>query len=117
MICFGKNGKLNPRYIGPFKVLSRIDPVAYKLWLPRELNNVHPVFHVSNLQKCLSNETLFVPLDEIEVNENLHFIEEHVEIMDKEVKRMKQSRISIVKVRWNAKRGPESTLEHEDQMK
>ena len=88
-------------------------PVAYKLQLPAELNSVHPVFHVSNLKKCLSDETLVIPLDEIEINENLLFVEEPVEIMDREVKRTKQSRIPIVKVRWNAKHGPEFTWERE----
>lgn len=107
MICFGKRGKLNQRYIEPFEILARIGPVAYKLRLPQELNNVHPTFHVSNLKKYLSDETLVIPLDEIEVNESLHFMEEPVEIMDREIKQTKQSRISIVKVHWNAKRGPE----------
>ena len=81
--------------------------MAFKLQLPAELNNVHPVFHVSNLKKCLSDETLVVPLEEIEVNDNLLFVEEPVEIMDTEVKRTKQIHIPIVKVRWSAKRGPE----------
>ncbi|CAH1445444.1 unnamed protein product [Lactuca virosa] len=85
--------------------------------LPPELGNVRPVFHVSNLKKFLSDETLVVPLDEIEVNENLHFVEEPFEIMDKEVKRTKKSHIPIVKVRWSAKRGPEYTWEREDLMK
>ena len=75
------------------------------------------MFHVSNLKKCLSDETLVIPLDEIEINENLLFVEEPIEIMDREVKRTKQSHIPIVKVRWNAKRGPEFTWEREDQMK
>ena len=98
VIRFGKRGKLNPRYIGPFEIVARIGPVAYKLQLPAELNSVHPVFHVSNLKKCLSDETLVIPLDEIEINENLLFVEEPVEIMDREVKRTKQSRIPIMKV-------------------
>ena len=117
MVRFGKRGKLNPRYIGPFEILARIGPVAYKLKLPLELQNVHDTFHVSNLKKCLTDTTLIVPLEEIQVNEKLNFVEEPVEIMDREVKRLKQSRIPIVKVRWNAKRGPEFTWEREDQMK
>ena len=91
--------------------------MAYRLQLPVELSSVHPVFHVSNLKKCLSDETVVIPLEEIEINKNLLFVEEPVEIMDREVKRTKQSRIPIVKVRWNAKRGPEFTWEREDQMK
>jgi hypothetical protein len=117
MVRFGKRGKLSPRYIGPFKITARMGPVAYQLLLPKELSNIHPIFHVSNLKKCLSDESLFIPLDEIEIDEKLHFIEEPVEIMDKEIKRTKQSRIPIVKVRWNSKRGPEFTWEREDQMK
>ena len=102
---------------GPFEILARIGPMTYRLQLPAELSSLHPVFHFSNLKKCLSDVTLVIPLDEIEINENLLFIEEPVEIMDREVKRTKQSRIPIVKVRWNAKRGPEFTWEREDQMK
>ena len=103
--------------IGPFEILARIGPVAYKLRLPQELQNVHDTFHVSNLKKCLSDESLVIPLEEIQVNPNLNFVEEPVEIMDREIKRLKQSRIPIVKVRWNARRGPEFTWEREDQMK
>ncbi|CAH1440273.1 unnamed protein product [Lactuca virosa] len=116
-IRFGKHGKLNPIYVGPFEILAIIGLVAYKIRLPHELSNVHPAFHVSNLKKCLSEETLVIPLDEIEINEGLNFVEEPVEIMDREVKQTKQSRIPIVKVRWNAKRGPEFTWEREHQMK
>ncbi|KAD3336514.1 hypothetical protein E3N88_32033 [Mikania micrantha] len=116
VIRFGKRGKLNPRYIGPFEILKRIGLVAYQLNLPTELDGVHNVFHVSNLKKCLSDETLVVPLDEIQVDEQLRFVEEPVEIMDRDVKQLKQSKIPIVKVRWNSKRGPEFTWEREDQM-
>lgn len=117
VIRFGKRGKLNPRYIGPFKILARIGPVAYRLELPQELNSVHNVFHVCNLKKCLSDETFAIPLEEIQIDERLNFIEEPVEIMDREIKRLKQSRIPIVKVRWNSRRGPEYTWEREDEIK
>ena len=117
MVRFGKQGKLNPRYIGPFEILARIGPVTYKLKLPQELQNLHDTFHVSNLKKSLTDTTLIVPLEEIQINEKLNFMEEPVEIMDQEIKRLNQSRIPIVKVRRSAKRGPEFTWECEDQMK
>ncbi|GJY10693.1 putative reverse transcriptase domain-containing protein [Tanacetum coccineum] len=98
-------------------IIEKVGPVAYRLDLPEELNGVHHKFHVSNLKKCLADPTLQVPLDEIRVDDKLNFVEEHVEILEQEVKKLKQSRISIVKVRWNSKRGPEFTWEREDQMK
>nr|GFA59177.1 putative reverse transcriptase domain-containing protein [Tanacetum cinerariifolium] len=117
VVRFGKQGKLNPRYVGPFKVLERIGDVAYKLDLPKELSRVHNTFHVSNLKKCHADEPLAVPLDGLHFDDKLHFVEEPVEIMDHEVKRLKQSRIPLVMVRWNSKRGHEFTWEREDQFR
>nr|GEX39714.1 putative reverse transcriptase domain-containing protein [Tanacetum cinerariifolium] len=117
VIRFGKCGKLSLRFIRPFKILERIGPVAYKLELPRELQGIHNTFHVLNLKKCLSDESLSIPLDEVQLDDKLYFIEEPAEIMDREVKRLNQSRIPIVKVRWNSHQGPENTWEREDQMK
>ena len=114
---FGKRGKLSPRFVGPFKILERIGSVAYRLELPPELSNIHDVFHVSNLKKCLTDESLIVPLEEIHIDEKLQFSEEPVEVMDRETKVLKRSRVPIVKVRWNSQRGPEYTWEREDQMK
>nr|GEU98851.1 putative reverse transcriptase domain-containing protein [Tanacetum cinerariifolium] len=106
------------RFVGegePFKV--RPDgPVAYKLELPRELQGIHNTFDFSNLKKCLSDEDLIITLDEVRIDEKLHFIEEPVKIMDREEKQLKQSRIPIVKVRWNSWHGLEYTWEWEDQM-
>ncbi|GJW29563.1 putative reverse transcriptase domain-containing protein [Tanacetum coccineum] len=117
VIRFGKRGKLNPCYIGPFKILAKVRTVAYRLELPEQLSRVHSTFHVLNLKKCLSDETFVIPLYEIQINDKLHFIEEPVEIMDREVKSLKRSRIPVVKVRWNSKRGPEFTWEREDQFR
>ncbi|GJT46397.1 putative reverse transcriptase domain-containing protein [Tanacetum coccineum] len=103
VIHFGKQGKLNQRYIGTFKVLAKVKIVAYKLELPQKLSRVHSTFHVSNLKKCLSDELVVIPLDEIQIDDKLHFIEEPVEIIDREVKRLKQSRIPIFKVGWNSR--------------
>ncbi|GKD45641.1 putative reverse transcriptase domain-containing protein [Tanacetum coccineum] len=94
----------------------KVSPVAYKLELPEELSNVHSTFHVSNLNKYLSDESLVIPMKELRLDDKLNFVEEPVEIMDREVKKLKQSRIPIVKVRWNSKRGPEFTWEREDQI-
>nr|GEV93804.1 reverse transcriptase domain-containing protein [Tanacetum cinerariifolium] len=74
-IRYGKRGKLNPRYIGPFKILNRIGPVAYKLELPEEFSNVHSTFHVSNLKKCLSDESLIIPMKELKLDDKLNFVE------------------------------------------
>ncbi|GJS18014.1 putative reverse transcriptase domain-containing protein [Tanacetum coccineum] len=107
VVRFGKRGKLNPRYIGHFMVLAKMGTVAYRLELPQRLNRVHSTFHVSNLKKCLSDEPLAVPLEEIHIDDKLCFVEEPVEIMDREVKRLKQSRIVTPRQGRNARRKQE----------
>ncbi|GJZ26638.1 putative reverse transcriptase domain-containing protein [Tanacetum coccineum] len=98
-------------------ILKRVGPVAYTLELHEELSNVHNTFHVSNLKKCISDESLVIPMKELRLDDKLNFVEEPIEIMDQKVKRLRQSRIPIIIVRWNSKRGPEFAWEREDQIK
>nr|GEY22217.1 putative reverse transcriptase domain-containing protein [Tanacetum cinerariifolium] len=98
VVRFGNKGKLAPRFVGQFEIIEKVGPVAYRLDLPKELNGIYDTFHVSNLKKCLADPTLQV-------------------ILEKEFKKLKRSRVAIVKVRWNSKRGPEFTWKREDQMK
>ncbi|GKF18757.1 putative reverse transcriptase domain-containing protein [Tanacetum coccineum] len=99
VVRFRKKGKLAPRFVGPFEIVEKVGHVAYQLDLPEELYGVHDTFHVSNLKKCLADPTLQVPLDEIRVNAKLNLMEEPVEILEREFKKLKRCRIAIVKVR------------------
>ncbi|GJR53374.1 putative reverse transcriptase domain-containing protein [Tanacetum coccineum] len=94
-------------------VLEKVGYVTYKLELPQELSRVHNTFHVSNLKKCYSDEPLAVSLEGLHIDDKLQFVEEPVEIMEQEIKRLKRSRIPLFKVRWNSRRGPEFTWERE----
>nr|GFB61312.1 putative reverse transcriptase domain-containing protein [Tanacetum cinerariifolium] len=117
VVRFGKRRKLSSRYVGPFEIVERIGPVAYRLRLPKELVGVNDTFHVSNLKKCPTDVNLHVPLDEVKVDDKLRFVEEPIEILDRGVKNLKRRWIPIVKVRWNSCRGPEFTWEREEEMK
>nr|GEZ76944.1 putative reverse transcriptase domain-containing protein [Tanacetum cinerariifolium] len=105
VVRFSKKGKWAPRYVGPFEIVECVGPVAYRLKLPQELSCVHDVFHLSNLKKCIADSDLQVPLEEIKVDDKLYFVEDPVEIVHRQVKKLKRSWIPIVKVRWDSRRG------------
>ncbi|GKA41940.1 hypothetical protein Tco_0734600 [Tanacetum coccineum] len=98
VVRFRKKGKLAPRYVGPFEILERISPLAYRLRLPQLLSSVHDTFHVSNMKKCLADSNLHVPLGEVKIDKTLLFVKEHVVIMYRKVRKLKRSRIPTVKV-------------------
>nr|GEY93227.1 putative reverse transcriptase domain-containing protein [Tanacetum cinerariifolium] len=117
VVRFGKRSKLSSRYVRPFEIVERVGPVAYRLRLPQELVGFHDTFYVSNLKKCLADVNLHVPLEEVKVDDKLHFVEEPIEILDRRVKKLKRRWIPIVKVRWHSRRGIEFSWEREDEMK
>ncbi|KAD3066666.1 hypothetical protein E3N88_34546 [Mikania micrantha] len=96
IIQFKKRGKLSPRYIGPFQIKARVGKVAYRLDLPEELNGIHPTFHVSHLRKCLADEQAHVPLDDIEVDNRLNYIEEPVAIGDTKEKQLRNKTLQTL---------------------
>ncbi|GJU73807.1 hypothetical protein Tco_1265212 [Tanacetum coccineum] len=115
---WSKTGEVKPQICRTFQsVEKRFRAVAYKLELPQELSRVHNTFHVSNLKKCYSDDPLVVPLEGLQSDDKLYFVEKPIEIMDREVKKLRRSRVPIVKVRWNSRRGPEFTWEREDQFR
>ncbi|GKB98584.1 hypothetical protein Tco_0984721, partial [Tanacetum coccineum] len=91
VVRFGKRINLSPRYVGPFEIVERVSPIAYRLRLPQELVGVLDTFHVSNLKKCLADINLHVPLEEVKINDKLHFVEKPMEIMEREVKKLKKT--------------------------
>ncbi|GKE99465.1 hypothetical protein Tco_0022816, partial [Tanacetum coccineum] len=117
VVRFSKKGKLAPRHVGLFEIVECVGPVAYQLKLPQELSFIHDTFHVSNLKKCLAESDIQVPLEEIEIDENLCFVKEPIKIAAWDVKKLKRRRIPLVKVRWNSRQGAEYTWERGDQFK
>ncbi|GJT48568.1 putative reverse transcriptase domain-containing protein [Tanacetum coccineum] len=117
VVQFGKKGKLTPRYVGPFEIVKCVGPVAYRLKLPQDLSCIHDTFHVSNHKKCLAEPDAQVPLEEVEIHEHLRFVEKPIEIVGRDVKKLKRRRIPLVKVCWNSRQGAEYTWEREDQFR
>ena len=113
---FGKNGKLSPRFIEPYEMIKKVDPVAYRLALPLELEKIHNVFHVSMLRRYRSNPSHVVSSDTIELRPNLTYEEEPIEILAREVKEFLKKRIPLVKVMWRNHKTEEATWESEEVM-
>ncbi|KAJ9552277.1 hypothetical protein OSB04_016322 [Centaurea solstitialis] len=117
VIRFRKRGKLGPRFIGPFKVIARVGKVAYRLELPPELNQIHDTFHVSQLRKCLADETAHVPIDDIQVDERLNYIERPIAILERKTKSLRKKETGLVKVQWEHRKGSEWTWEPKAEMR
>ncbi|KAJ9563166.1 hypothetical protein OSB04_008326 [Centaurea solstitialis] len=117
VIRFRKRGKLGPRFIGPFEILARVGKVAYRLELPPELGRIHSTFHVSQLRKCLADESALVPIDDIQVDERLNYVEKPVAVLERKTKTLRNKEVGIVKVQWEHRKGSEWTWEPEDEMR
>jgi len=117
IIRFRKRGKLGPRYIGPFRVISRVGKVAYRLDLPAELSQIHNTFHVSQLRKCVTDAIEVVPLEDIHVDDQLGYVEKPVAVLERKTKTLRNKVIGLVKVQWQHRRGSEWTWEPEDEMR
>ncbi|WMV44463.1 hypothetical protein MTR67_037848 [Solanum verrucosum] len=114
---FGKKGKLNPKYVGPYRILKRIGKVAYELELPADLAAVHPVFHISLLKKCVGDPASIVPLESVAVKDSLSYEDVPVEILDRQVRRLRNKEVASVKVLWRSQSVEGATWEAEAAMK
>ncbi|KAJ9565813.1 hypothetical protein OSB04_001779 [Centaurea solstitialis] len=117
VIRFRKRGKLGPRFIGPFKVIARVGKVAYRLELPPELSQIHNTFHVSQLRKCLADEAAHIPIDDIQVDERLNYVERPIAVLERKTKTLRNKEIGLVKVQWEHRKGSEWTWEPEAEMR
>ncbi|KAK1421720.1 hypothetical protein QVD17_24278 [Tagetes erecta] len=117
IIRLRKRGKLSPRYIRPFRIVARVGDVAYRLDLPEELSGIHPTFHVSHLRKCLADESMAVPYDDLEIDERLNYVKQPVAILDEKEKRLRNKTVKQVKVQWRHRRGSDVTWEPESEMR
>ncbi|KAL0540334.1 hypothetical protein IC582_024569 [Cucumis melo] len=117
VLRFERKGKLSPRFVGPFEILERIGPVAYRLALPPSLSTVHDVFHVSMLRKYVPDPSHVVDYEPLEIDENLNYVEQPVEVLAREVKTLRNKQIPLVKVLWRSHRVEEATWEREDDMR
>ncbi|XP_021984904.1 uncharacterized protein LOC110880755 [Helianthus annuus] len=116
VIRFRKKGKLSPRFIRPFTIVERVGKVAYRLELPEELSGIHSTFHVSHLRKCLADETTYVHYDDIEVDDRLNYVVRPIAILDRKVKTLRNKEINQVRVKWEHKKGADTTWESEEEM-
>ena len=114
---FGKKGKLSPRYVGPYQILKRVGKVAYELELPQEMSAIHNVFHVSMLNKCIPNIDQVIKPQIVQVQEDLSYESRPIQILDREVKKLRNKEVPLVKVLWRNQRSEEATWECEDDMK
>ncbi|WMV19263.1 hypothetical protein MTR67_012648 [Solanum verrucosum] len=117
VIRFGKKGKLSPQYIGPYRISRRIGNVAYELELPQELAAVHPVIHISMLKKCMGDPLLIIPTEDIGIKDSLSYEEIVVQILDRQVQKLRTKEVPSVKVFWMNQFVEEATWEAEEDMK
>ncbi|XP_074562535.1 uncharacterized protein LOC141819063 [Curcuma longa] len=114
---FGKKGKLSPRYVGPYKILRRVGKVAYELELPQEMAAIHNVFHVSMLKKCIPNADKVIEPQAVQIQEDLSYESRPVQILDRDVKKLRNKEVPLVKVLWRNQQSEEITWEREEDMK
>ena len=114
---FGNKGKLSPRYIGPYEIIEKIGPLAYRLALPQELSRIHDVFHVSMLRRYRSDPSHVLKDSEVTLSENLSYAEEPVKIVDRRIKQLRQREIPMVKIAWKHHGVEEATWETEEKMR